>query len=300
MNVLFIVTRNEAELLRLNIAHHLAWGFDHVAIADNESDDATPDVIRDLGDAATSMRIPAPKERFAALRQLILRIESLHGPVGWVAVSDTDEFWWHPGGDLRGTLARLPPDVLGFNAQQKLFLPTALDPDEGPVYCRRTYRSAGPDSPLHTSYRRGKSIYRGAWARAHEVDDPHYCVSIPPERWRSTSRALVHHYMIDGEDSFVQKVTSRMRWNPSLRQVAAERRALRDDEAANFNFRGFKRVWWDIYATAGDAGLRSYYRSGYLISAQALPVHLSKGDLVLDREFADFARTRHDAPRPAA
>ena len=34
MNILFVVTRNEADLLRLNLAHHLANGFDLVQPAE--------------------------------------------------------------------------------------------------------------------------------------------------------------------------------------------------------------------------------------------------------------------------
>ena len=97
MNVLFVVTRDEAELLRLNLAHHLAWGFDHVAIADNESTDATREVLNSFGDAVTAETIADPNDRFAALRRLVHRIEARHGQAQWVAVSDTDEFWWVAG-----------------------------------------------------------------------------------------------------------------------------------------------------------------------------------------------------------
>ena len=41
MIVLLLVTQNEADLLRWNIRHHLEWGVDHVAVADNNSTDAT-------------------------------------------------------------------------------------------------------------------------------------------------------------------------------------------------------------------------------------------------------------------
>ena len=37
--VLLLVTQNEADLLRWNIRHHLDWGIDHVAVADNNSTD---------------------------------------------------------------------------------------------------------------------------------------------------------------------------------------------------------------------------------------------------------------------
>ena len=300
MNVLFVVTRNEAELLRLNLAHHLAWGFDHAAIADDESTDATRDVLRSFGDAVTVTTVSGPSNRFRALAELLRTIEERHGEAQWVAVSDTDEFWWGPGIDLRSMLRSIPPGVVGLNAQQKLFLPTAVDPPDEPVVCRRIYRTGRTDIPLHTSYVRGKSIYRASRLRRIVLDDAHRSPSIPAASWKDLDSHFVHHYMIESEDAFVRKVRSRLRWNPSLKPLVYERRALRDDEAARYKFRGFKRAWWDIYATRGEEGLRDHYRSSYLISGQALRTHLASGDLVLDRAFADFMRARLGAHGPTA
>src|SRR5262249_23141123 len=106
--ILFLTTRNEAELLRLNLAHHLKWGFDHVAVADNESTDGTQDVLGEFGDVVTSMRIGDPYERYRALAELLTKIEERHGAVDWVAVSDTDEFWWTPDWELGQLLSRVP------------------------------------------------------------------------------------------------------------------------------------------------------------------------------------------------
>lgn len=292
MNILFVVTRNEADLLRLNLAHHLEWGFDHAAIADDESTDATRDVLRAFGDAVTIAAVCGPSKRFLALRQLLRTIEERHGEAQWVAVSDTDEFWWGPSLDLRALLRSIPRNILGVNAQQKLFLPTAIDLADGPVMCRRLYRTTRTDIPLHTSYVRGKSLYRASWLRGTTLDDNHRTKAIAPAAWLDVGTPFVHHYMIDGEEAFVAKVKSRLRHDPSLKALADERRALRDDEAARYKFRRFKRTWWDLYATRGEEGLRNHYRTSYLISEQGLRTHLASGDLVLDRAFADFMRAR--------
>ncbi|MEO8485248.1 MAG: glycosyltransferase family 2 protein [Betaproteobacteria bacterium] len=290
MNVLYVVTRNEAALLRLNIEHHLAWGFDHVAVADNDSDDATPDVISEFRGAVTSISLRDPDDRLTALPPLVQRIEAKHGPASWVAVSDTDEFWWHPGPDLRATLARLPSEVIGLNTAQKLFLPTALDPSDGPVHCRLVYRTSGPESPLHSSYREGKSIYRASWARAHVLRNPHWCESIPRRLWRSTARPMIHHYMIDREDSFIQKVLSLERWDPAVRASAP----AADHRAAAARFGVEKMAWWRLYEERGEAGLRDHYQNHYVIGADALERHLRRGDLVEDRRFAEIMRARAD------
>jgi hypothetical protein len=270
MNVLFVVTRNEADLLRLNLSHHLGWGFDHVAIADNESTDATEEVLREYGDAVTVLRIENPNERFAALSALLDRIERQRGDIDWVAVSDTDEFWWAPGTDLSSLLAGVPATTVAVNSVQKLFLPTELDADSGPVYCRRTYRASDANSPLHTSYKAGKTFYRGQWLKSHAIDHAHWSPNVPHPVMRF-GRPLVHHYMIDGEDNFVEKVKSLERWR-------AGRPHLRLGD--------FKTKWWNLLEHEGEGGLRAFYRNEYVISASRIPVHLARGELVKDAQFA--------------
>ena len=295
MNILFVVTRNEAELLRLNLDHHLAWGFDHVAIADNESTDATRDVLSSFGDAVTVEVIQDVNERFVSLGRLLRRIEARHGPAQWVAVSDTDEFWWQPGSGLAGLLASVPARAIGLNAEQKLFLPTALDPADGPCYLRLTWRTTGPASPLHTSYRRGKSIYRAGWVREHEISSPHWCLKVPSSPWQP-ARPLVHHYMIDGEESFVQKVLALQRWSPEVGKTPLAVETVNQDahDAAELRrrFRDFKVEWWRVYTAGGEAALREYYRTQYVISAAGIPGHVQRGELVHDTAFAAYMRDR--------
>lgn len=282
MIVLFVATRNEGELLRLNLAHHLAWGFDQVAIADNESTDATQDVLREFQDAVTVTSIRSPGDRFHVLPSLLARIESRHGAADWVAISDTDEFWWLPGNSLCDTLAQVPGRLVAVNSDQKFFVNTEIDSTSGPVYCRRTFRTTSADSPLHTSYRKGKSLYRAAWVRNHAILNPHWSQNIPHPLWRF-GRPLVHHYMIDGEDCFVEKVKALERWNPQLRGASG-----RNEPVA---VRDFKVHWWRVYEATGEAGLRDYYRREYFVSARSVPTCLERGELVADMEFAEFKRS---------
>jgi hypothetical protein len=293
MILLFVVTRNEAELLRLNLAHHLGWGFDHIAVADNESTDATQDVLREFSDAVTSTRIGDPYERYLALAKLLTTIEEQHGTVDWVAVSDTDEFWWTPDDELRRLLARVPDSLVAINSDQKLFLPTELDSVSGPVYCRRTFRASDTDSPLHTSYVSGKSLYRAAFVHSHGVLNPHWSGNISHARWRF-KQPLVHHYMIDDEESFVRKVKGLERWNRKVREasnVGMARQELTSLQPQPVPLRAFKAAWWRVYETTGEAGVRDHYRREYVISASSLPIRLQHGEIVEDAEFAKFKRS---------
>ena len=154
MSVLALVTQNEDDLLRWNIQHHLHWGFDHIAVADNNSTDGTADVVREFGSAVSYQRFPDFHDRQLVRTAMIADIRQ-NERVDWAAVADTDEMFWAPGAGPRDLLASTPADIVGVNFDMKLFVPTALDPGQVPVFVSRIYRSSSSASPLHTSYRAG-------------------------------------------------------------------------------------------------------------------------------------------------
>lgn len=292
MLVVFIVTRNEGELLRLNLAHHLHWGFDHVLVADNESTDGTQDVIASFGNAVTSMRIARPNDRFDALGVLARRIEPRLGASAWIAFSDTDEFWWMPHQRLHDLLDRVPPEIALLHSSAKLYVPTEADARDGPVYERLVHRATRPAEPPYSGYTNGKSIYRASWVRSHGVTDPHFCPRVPAERRRRASQAIVHHYMIDGEDDFVQTVTSLDRWGLPLDSVGPPGAP----PSANDRLGATKKAWWRLYRQGGESALREYYRSTYRISSSALSGLIASGRIVRDDAFAAWSAARSGSP----
>lgn len=292
MYLLFVVSRNEGALLRQNLEHHFAWGFDHALVADNESTDETPEVLMGFAGAVTHLRLARFADRYVALGALLSRAEARLGEARWVAVSDTDEFWWAPIAGVGTLLASVPPAVLALNAGQKLFLPTDADATSGPIMCRRRHRTAREDSPLHTSHVRGKSFYRAAWLRGHTLDDNHRSPSIVPASWRRTGAPLVHHYMVDGEDGFVRKVQDYPRHYPALAARPPGEPGSAAVQTAAVGFRGFKRAWWELFQAGGEAALRAYYRDTYRLDARALQRYLASGDLVEDRAFAEHTASR--------
>jgi glycosyltransferase involved in cell wall biosynthesis len=289
MIVLLLVTRNQADLLQANLAHHLAWGFDHVCVADHGSTDGTQDVLAGFRDVS-SMPIAAWTERGDAFAAMLRRLEERHGAVDWAAVSDTDELWWDGECQLRTLLADVPDDKEAVMFGQKLFLPTELDPPGLPLHCARRYRASGRDSPLLTSYRSGKTVYRGRWLRGHRVAHMHWSPELPHRRWRY-GRDLVHHYMVKDEDDFVRKLEALPQITPRLRRRAWRRR-VRDllsgtRRRSGLNVRAYREEWWRVYRDGGEAAAREYYRTRYVIHAEALQGHLERGELVFDPAFAE-------------
>ncbi len=171
-------------------------------------------------------------------------------------------------------------------------LPTELDPCDGPAYCRRTYRSSHHGSPLHTSYVAGKTLYRVAWLRDQTLTNRHWSRQVPHGLVR-LPQPVLHHYMVDGEDGFVAKVKSFSLWTPEIRRyVAADPSPV--DRNRVFLLRPFKVEWWRIYEAQGETGLREYYRRHYVIQAGSVAMHLDRGNLVQDVQFADFKRAHPD------
>ena len=113
MNVFGIsIVRNEADILRVNILHHISVGIDRFIIIDNDSSDGTRQVLHAL---SAEHPIDWTRCRGAFLQSELtteLAREAFLRGADWVIPIDADEFWYAPRGDLRGVLARGRPQVL--------------------------------------------------------------------------------------------------------------------------------------------------------------------------------------------
>jgi hypothetical protein len=302
MIAILLVTKNEGDLLELNLRHHLEWGIDRIAVADNDSTDATSEIVRSFGDAVKTRRFSNFHVRQTMRHEMLHElVDESNGALEWAAISDTDEFFWADV-PLAEILARTPADVVAVNFDAKLYLPTALDAASGSILERRVYRTASDDSPLHTSYTAGKTFYRTSWLTSIPTDHwckvhEHLCLDVPHPRYRPDLQ-LVHHYMIQDEEQFVEKVVRLIEWaKPPEGTVAAMRwRATPKRKRALPHWtERWKKVWWDVYQRDGVEGVRRYYRDTYVIPADAVERHVASNDLVLDSGLADYTRARTGA-----
>jgi len=287
--VLLLLAHDESDLIRRNIEHHLAWGVDHIAVGDHASRDDTQAVLRGFGDQVSTVVFGDFMDRQKVRIELLDRLRARY-TVDWAGVSDSDELFWKDGVNARELLAQVPADRVAVSYAQKLFLPSVADYPDGPVECRRVYRTTGPQSPLHTSYRMGKSFYRGDWLRT--LTHEHWCPEVPHER--RDEEAILHHYMIQSEDQFVEKVKRLRSWQSQRRQRLEDvkgvfRRLARRPMPSPVG-RDFKARWWDVYQEGGESGLRTYYRDVYTLGQDAIDAAVAAGDLVHDPALALHAR----------
>jgi hypothetical protein len=114
------MVRNEADVIRLSILHHLALGLDRILIVDNGSSDGTTEILERLH--RDDPRIEWWSEPGSYQQELIrteLAREAFRRGADWVVPFDADEFWWVRRGDLRTKLAgsaagALRADVVNF------------------------------------------------------------------------------------------------------------------------------------------------------------------------------------------
>ena len=289
MIVMLLTTRDEADVLRLNLEHHLSWGVDRIGVCDNESNDDTQAVVAEFGDAVTSTVFHDFHERQGHRRAVLESIKARHGTPDWVGVSDTDEFFWAPGVSMPDLFTDVPDDVVAVTFHQKLFIPTALDAATGPVYHRQRHRTGSYDSPLHTSYREGKTFYRGSWLK--RITAEHRSHLVPHAEWNPPDPFVLHHYMIRDEDQFVMKVERLGSWR-KRKGLASKLWYHKLRRAIGLPLKpfvaGFKETWWNVYREGGEEGLRRYYRDTFCVQRADVPRLIGSGDLVCDEAFAEW------------
>jgi hypothetical protein len=123
--VMTLLLRNEEDVLEANLEYHLAQGVDFVIATDNNSEDATPEilgryarrglvhVIRETGDDYSQREWVTRMARLAAT----------HFGADWVINNDADEFWWPRAGTLKEIFERVPPEFGVLTAPRANFVP---------------------------------------------------------------------------------------------------------------------------------------------------------------------------------
>lgn len=101
-----IVVRNEANVIRLSLLHHLSLGFDAILVLDNGSIDGTAALLERMcrDDARIRWSTDAGLFHQVAARSELAR-DALRQGADWVVPFDADEFWWVKRGTLRDKLA---------------------------------------------------------------------------------------------------------------------------------------------------------------------------------------------------
>jgi len=142
--VMTLLVRDESDIVRQNIAYHLKAGVEHIIATDNGSVDGTREVLSEYERMGVLTLIDEPGRDFAQARwvsRMALLAATRFG-AEWVLNNDADEFWVHPGGDLRAVISGVAADMLQCS---RIHLFYAHDQEgAGPWQERVRHRSAVP------------------------------------------------------------------------------------------------------------------------------------------------------------
>jgi hypothetical protein len=148
----------------------------------------------------------------------------------------------------------------------------------------------------------GKTFYRSSWL--DHVTDEHWMPEVPHPVVRvdtlpgGSGDTGVHHYMVQDEEQFVQKVTRLISWAQEPTGLLARRRwrALPPRERDLPRWTApFKKQWWAVYQQGGEEAVREYYRDVYTLSEARVREAIRDGTLVEDPAFATWSRARYAA-----
>ena len=101
----FCIVRDEPDIVRLSVLHHLRTGVDHVLLVDNGSSDRTREIVEELGRGrrVTAWRDESEWHQEAMFTELAR--EAFRLGADWVVPFDADEFWVAPSASLRALLS---------------------------------------------------------------------------------------------------------------------------------------------------------------------------------------------------
>ena len=144
-----MMVRDEADIIRPVIEHHLAQGVDRLIVTDNGSVDGTREILESFGDDIDLRHDPVHRKQQFSVVTAMAREAYTRYHADWVINADADEFWV-PRGDgltLREVFDRLDPGIRTFAVP--VIDMTGAPAAAGSGLQRLTLRDTRPLSRLH-------------------------------------------------------------------------------------------------------------------------------------------------------
>jgi hypothetical protein len=284
--VMTLLVRNEEDILDWNLHYHFEQGVAFVIATDNNSTDATPDILRHY---EREGRLRFIRERADDYSQGVwvtrmARMAALEYGADWVINNDADEFWWPRQGDLCSTLAPVPAGTVALHCERLNFVPVKASVDGPQTFWERMiWRQAQATNALGGKLP-GKVCHRG---------DPQI-------------RVAQGNHVVDGLEGLVQGTDCIEILHYPMRSFAQLETKIRLGGAAyerNKNLHpSVGGTWRHLYALHGKGGLRSWYDT-QVNWGSAAPDEDTHGELFLrDTRLRDYfvsvGKGRHEPADP--
>jgi Glycosyl transferase family 2 len=280
--VMTLLARDEADIIRDQIAFHLNAGVDFVIATDNLSQDGTTEILESFArDGHLHLiRDESPYLRQAEWITRMGRLAATDFGADWVIHSDADEFWWPRGESLKDVLSSIPERYGIVRALLRHFVPR---PDDGSSFAERMTVRMSTSAPINDP----RSLFRPNLKIIHRAD-PDVNVSIGAQRLiDSAFLPLRGWYPVEFFHFPVR----------SLEQC--ERKYTHQQVAPGQS----PSPYYDRVRTLLSEGRIAEYYESLVVDDGALERGLGDGSLVIDTRLRDALRAIHEGkplafPRP--
>lgn len=113
--IMTLLVKDEEEMLEANLLFHKSMGVDAFIVTDNNSSDATPEIIRKYVQKGWIVEVvnetATDYEQKSWVDRMIWMAKTRYH-ADWVINADADEFWYVPSGDLKKELSGTRANVL--------------------------------------------------------------------------------------------------------------------------------------------------------------------------------------------
>lgn len=267
--VMTLLVRDEEDILDTHLGYHFAQGVDHVIVTDNLSADRSPEIIAQYQADGRVSVIREESDDYAQGEWVTRMARRAYRDQGadWVINSDADEFWWPLSGDLKSTLAALPPEVGSLEVSRYDFVP--VPPDGRPFYARMVVRETESVN-AHGNPLPPKVCHRGH--PEIEVSQGNHRVSgLHLEVFKGPSPMVINHFPLRTYEQFENKIIK-------------GGQAYQRNTELGLNVGGTWRYLYRLYKTGR---LREYYLNRER-SVSEIEEGLQTGTLVRDDRLYQF------------
>lgn len=143
-----LLCRDVEDVVDAHLAFHLNAGVDFVIATDHRSVDGTTEILERYAREGHLHLIREQSEEFLQPEWVtrMARMASTDLGADWVINSDSDEFWWPRGSDLKDVLSAVPDRYGLIRAHWRTFPPR---PDDGGFFAERMTVRLAPVAPIN-------------------------------------------------------------------------------------------------------------------------------------------------------
>src|ERR671936_1814299 len=267
--VMTLLARDEADIVRDQIAFHLNAGVDFVIATDNLSQDGTTEILESYARDG-HLRLIREDSQYLRQAEWITRMGRLAATdygADWVIHSDADEFWWPRGESLKDVLASIPSRYGVVRALLRHFVPR---PDEGGSFAERMTVRMSTSAPINDP----RSLFRPNLKVVHRAD-PNVNVSIGTQR-------LIDSHLVPLRGWYPLELL-----HFPVRSVEQAERKYRHQQVAPGQT---PSPYYDRVRTFLDEGRIADFYNELVVDDEALERGLRDGSLVVDRRLREALR----------